>query len=218
HRRGRAGAGALCGPLPALQLARRVAVRGQAALRDAAAVRRARGASGECRVRVAFGCDHRSVLLRDTVLPELAALGHDVIDLGPNDPTARVDYPDTADVAEAISSGRADRAVLAAAAAPASRSGVQAPGHPRVGLPRRLLGPPGGRARRHERALPRLGDRRRHPRGRARALVRRRVVRRRGWTPETARDACAAGGCDTRLKASTLAPTGLKRRQELGFR
>ena len=64
-------------------------------------------------MRVAFGCDHRGVLLRDTVLQELAALGQEVIDLGTDDPSVRVDYPDTAaDVAEAISSGRADRAVL----------------------------------------------------------------------------------------------------------
>ena len=59
-------------------------------------------------MRIAFGCDHRGVLLRDGVLQELAALGHEAVDLGERD-----DYPDAAaDVAGAICAGRADRGVL----------------------------------------------------------------------------------------------------------
>jgi ribose 5-phosphate isomerase B len=64
-------------------------------------------------MRVAFGCDHRGVLLRDVILQELAALGHEVVDLGAVDGSVRVDYPvKAAEAAEAIGSGAAERAVL----------------------------------------------------------------------------------------------------------
>jgi ribose 5-phosphate isomerase B len=62
-------------------------------------------------VRVAVAFDHRGVHLRETVLETLA--GHDVVDLGVESPTPRVDYPDKArEVGEAITSGEAERAVL----------------------------------------------------------------------------------------------------------
>ena len=32
-------------------------------------------------MRIAFGCDHRGVLLRDRVLQELAALGHEAVEI-----------------------------------------------------------------------------------------------------------------------------------------
>jgi RpiB/LacA/LacB family sugar-phosphate isomerase len=64
-------------------------------------------------MRVAVAFDHRGVALRERVLAELAALGHEVVDLGVDLPEPRVDYPDKArEVGEAIRSGRADRAVL----------------------------------------------------------------------------------------------------------
>jgi ribose 5-phosphate isomerase B len=64
-------------------------------------------------VRVAVAFDHRGVKLRDRVLTEVAALGHDADDLGVDDDTERVDYPDKArEVGEAVTSGAAERGVL----------------------------------------------------------------------------------------------------------
>ena len=57
--------------------------------------------------------------------------------------------------------------------------GEQARRHPCGGLPRRLLGAPGRRARRHERPLPGLRGRRRRARGRARPRLSAGTIRRR---------------------------------------
>jgi len=51
--------------------------------------------------------------LRDAVIGEIAALGHEVVDLGTDDGTVRIDYPDKArEIGEAIRSGDAGRGVL----------------------------------------------------------------------------------------------------------
>ena len=64
-------------------------------------------------MRVAVAFDHRGVRLRERVLEELAALGHDVVDLGTDTDAVRVDYPDKArEIGEAIRAGDADRGVL----------------------------------------------------------------------------------------------------------
>jgi ribose 5-phosphate isomerase B len=64
-------------------------------------------------VRVAAAFDHRGVRLRDRVLEEVEALGHELVDLGVADDAVLIDYPDKArDVGDAISSGEADRAVF----------------------------------------------------------------------------------------------------------
>jgi len=64
-------------------------------------------------MRVAVAFDHRGAKLRDRVLQELAALGHDVVDFGVGDGSVRVDYPDKArEIGEAIRSGDAERGVL----------------------------------------------------------------------------------------------------------
>jgi ribose 5-phosphate isomerase B len=64
-------------------------------------------------MRVAVGFDHRGVRLREAVLEQTIALGHEVVDLGTDSAAARIDYPDKArEVGEAIRSGRADRGVL----------------------------------------------------------------------------------------------------------
>ncbi len=64
-------------------------------------------------MRVAVAFDHRGVGLRQRVLEELIALDHDVLDLGARDDSVSIDYPDKArEVAEALSSGDAERAVL----------------------------------------------------------------------------------------------------------
>ncbi len=63
-------------------------------------------------MNVAVGCDHAGYPLKMQVIEELRQAGHEVIDLGTNS-TEPVDYPDYARaVAQAIRSGRAERAVL----------------------------------------------------------------------------------------------------------
>ncbi len=64
-------------------------------------------------MKVAAAFDHRGVKLRERLLAEVAALGHETVDLGTDKPAPRVDYPDKArEVGEAIRSGDAERAVL----------------------------------------------------------------------------------------------------------
>jgi len=64
-------------------------------------------------MKVAVAFDHRGVKLRERVLEELAALGHDAVDLGTDSSAERVDYPDKArELGEAIREGAAERGVL----------------------------------------------------------------------------------------------------------
>ena len=64
-------------------------------------------------MRVAVAFDHRGVKLRERLLEELAALGHETVDLGTDKPEPRIDYPDKArEVGEAIRSGDAERALF----------------------------------------------------------------------------------------------------------
>src|SRR5436853_5977004 len=64
-------------------------------------------------MRVAVAFDHRGVKVRERLLDELAALGHEAVDLGTDKPEPRIDYPDKArEVGDAIRSGDAERAVL----------------------------------------------------------------------------------------------------------
>jgi ribose 5-phosphate isomerase B len=64
-------------------------------------------------MRVAAAFDHRGVKLRERVLEEIAAAGHEAVDLGTDTDAVRVDYPDKArEVGVAIRSGRAQRGVL----------------------------------------------------------------------------------------------------------
>ena len=64
-------------------------------------------------MKVAVAFDHRGVKLRERVLEELAALGHDAVDLGTDSAAVRIDYPDKArELGEAILDGRAERGVL----------------------------------------------------------------------------------------------------------
>jgi ribose 5-phosphate isomerase B len=63
-------------------------------------------------MKIAVGNDHRGVTLKVRILGLLHELGHDVTDLGANSP-ASVDYPDFAiPVAELVSEGKVDRAIL----------------------------------------------------------------------------------------------------------
>src|SRR5207342_1143398 len=64
-------------------------------------------------MRVAVAFDHRGVKLRERVLEELAALGHDVVDLGTDTDAVRIDYPDKArEIGEAVLAGDAERGVF----------------------------------------------------------------------------------------------------------
>ena len=62
---------------------------------------------------VAVAFDHRGVKLRERVLDELSALGHEAVDLGTDTDAERVDYPDKArELGEAIQRGEAERGIL----------------------------------------------------------------------------------------------------------
>ena len=64
-------------------------------------------------MRVAVAFDHRGVKLRERILEELDALGHDTVDLGTDTDAKRVDYPEKArEVGEAILGGDAERGIL----------------------------------------------------------------------------------------------------------
>jgi ribose 5-phosphate isomerase B len=64
-------------------------------------------------MRIAVAFDHRGVKLRDAVIGEIVALNHEVHDLGTDDASVRIDYPDKAkEVDDAILSGDAERGVL----------------------------------------------------------------------------------------------------------
>jgi ribose 5-phosphate isomerase B len=64
-------------------------------------------------MRVAVAFDHRGVKLRDRVLEEVQAFGHEPVDLGTDAAEPPVDYPDKArEIGEAIRSGDAERAIF----------------------------------------------------------------------------------------------------------
>ena len=64
-------------------------------------------------MKVAVAFDHRGTKLRERVLADLVALGHETVDLGTDAPEPRVDYPDKArELADAIRSGEAERGIL----------------------------------------------------------------------------------------------------------
>ena len=45
-------------------------------------------------MKVALAFDHRGVKLRERLLEEVEALGHEVVDLGTDTDAERIDYPD----------------------------------------------------------------------------------------------------------------------------
>jgi ribose 5-phosphate isomerase B len=65
-------------------------------------------------MRVAFGSDHAGWPLRARVFDELAAGGHELVDVGSPEQVPGDDYPDVAAaVAGAITAGRAERGIVA---------------------------------------------------------------------------------------------------------
>jgi ribose 5-phosphate isomerase B len=64
-------------------------------------------------MRIAAAFDHRGVKLREAVLAQIAALDHEVLDLGTDTDAVRIDYPDKAqEIGDAIRSGDAERGVF----------------------------------------------------------------------------------------------------------
>jgi ribose 5-phosphate isomerase B len=64
-------------------------------------------------MRVAVAFDHRGVKLRESVLEEVEAGGHETVDLGTDAPEPKIDYPDKArELGEAIQLGGAERGIL----------------------------------------------------------------------------------------------------------
>ena len=64
-------------------------------------------------MRVAVSADHAAVLMRRKVIEHLQAGGHEVLDLGIDDPDAPDDYPDrAAECGHAVVGGRAQAGVL----------------------------------------------------------------------------------------------------------
>jgi ribose 5-phosphate isomerase B len=63
-------------------------------------------------MRIAVAADHAGYPLKQAVLDQVAALGHEAIDLGTHN-TDAVDYPDFAQaLGQAIIEGRADRGIV----------------------------------------------------------------------------------------------------------
>jgi ribose 5-phosphate isomerase B len=64
-------------------------------------------------MKVAIAADHAGSLLLMPVLEEVRRLGHEALDLGTHDAVTPDDYPDrAADVAAALTDGRAERGIL----------------------------------------------------------------------------------------------------------
>ena len=64
-------------------------------------------------MRVAVAFDHRGVKLRERVLEQMEACGVETVDLGTDDGSVRIDYPDKArEIGEAVLDGRAQRGIL----------------------------------------------------------------------------------------------------------
>ena len=64
-------------------------------------------------MKIAIGADHAGFALKAELVDYLRAEGHDVIDLGTDNPTEPKDYPDYAEaVGLALRGGRADRGVI----------------------------------------------------------------------------------------------------------
>ncbi len=63
------------------------------------------------KIIVAF--DHRGTKLREPLLAELARLAHEVVDLGTDAASPRIDYPDKArEVGDALREGEGERGIL----------------------------------------------------------------------------------------------------------
>ena len=65
-------------------------------------------------MKIALAADHAGYPLKQHLIEYLSKQGHEVIDLGTNDPTQPDDYPDYSEaIAHAVLDGRAERGILA---------------------------------------------------------------------------------------------------------
>lgn len=63
-------------------------------------------------MKIAIGCDHGGIVLKDAVIKAVVELGHEYEDLGAYD-NQSVDYPDYGEkVAVAVASGNADKGIV----------------------------------------------------------------------------------------------------------
>ena len=64
-------------------------------------------------MKVAFGCDHAAINLKNVLMEHLKERGYECVDYGAQDPNVKVDYPISGlQVAEAVASGEVDKGVL----------------------------------------------------------------------------------------------------------
>jgi ribose 5-phosphate isomerase B len=64
-------------------------------------------------MKIVVAADHAGYPLKQIILDDLSASGHEATDLGTHDPTPDDDYPDFAElVCEAVRQGHAERAVV----------------------------------------------------------------------------------------------------------
>ena len=64
-------------------------------------------------MKVAFGCDHAAIDLKNVLMEHLKERGYECVDYGAQDPNVKVDYPVSGlQVAEAVASGEVDKGVL----------------------------------------------------------------------------------------------------------
>ena len=71
-----------------------------------------RGDGRTTALRIAIAADHAGYPLKPVLVSDLRAAGHDVADLGTNDPSVPSDYPEVAQrLCEAVLDARAERAI-----------------------------------------------------------------------------------------------------------
>ena len=64
-------------------------------------------------MKVAFGCDHAAINLKNVLMEHLKERGYECVDYGAQDPNVKVDDPVSGlQVAEAVASGEVDKGVL----------------------------------------------------------------------------------------------------------
>jgi len=64
-------------------------------------------------MKIAVAADHAGFPLKGMIVDDLRAAGHEVTDLGTNDPSVPCDYPDVAElVCDAVLGKKADRGVI----------------------------------------------------------------------------------------------------------
>lgn len=64
-------------------------------------------------MRIVVGADHRGFVLKDALIDHLKSQGHEIVDVGTNNGSDPVDYPDVAvAVSKPIRSGEAERGIV----------------------------------------------------------------------------------------------------------